>query len=66
MNLDPDLHNTLDDVDQDPPPDLDAHAQPLSTPVSDVLMPFTISKSISAQKTDDLCQTVFATIDQSK
>lgn len=65
-DLDPDLRDTVDDMDLDAGIESAHNSTPSKIPVADVLLPVTISEIIAAQKTDDFCKTVFATICQAK
>lgn len=65
-DIDTDHCDSLKDGEPDPPPKPDVNNRPPPTPVADVHMPVTVLAFIATQKTDDFCQTVFATMAQSK
>lgn len=65
-DIDPDHRDAVDYAAHTQSIPSEVATNPSSAPVADLRMPVTISEIISAQETDDLCQTVFAKMDHDK
>lgn len=70
-HINPDHRDVLDDAERTqteliPHDDPQNASKPLPQQVADVHMPAEMSEIIAAEKTDDFCQTLFATMGQYK
>lgn len=61
-DIDPDDRDAKGDATNIQPITTEVSTNPSSYPVLDIPMPFIISEIITAQKTDDVCEPIFATM----